>query len=107
MGRICVRARVFSLRALLLHTYKYQAEPHERLFLAFFRYRRDAMWCLNQVNQRINPTLDLVWPPLASRPTTEFRVLNLRNLVYIPVTPRFTDPTILRTMLSLYLQDED
>ena len=107
MSRICVRARVFSLRSLLLHTYKYQAEPHEILFQAFFRYPRDAMWCLNMVKRRINTELDIVWPPLTSQPTTEFRVINLRNLVYIPITPRFTDPTILRTILSLYLPNED
>ena len=102
-----MRARVFSLRSLLLYTYKYQANPHEVLFQAFFGYPRDAIWCLNQVKQQIDPTLDMIWPPLAYRPTTEFRVINLRNLVYIPVTPRFTDPMILRTILSLYLHDED
>ena len=105
IGRICIRARplqVFSLRSLLLYCYKHQANRHIRagtvqLFDAFFQRRRDAIWCRKQVRRTMDCTNCTLWPPLTSRPPdTDFLVINVRNIAYIPVIPFFTDPSVLR-----------
>jgi hypothetical protein len=104
---------VYSLRSVIVHFYQCQLlSETDQVFEAFFKLGHDAKWCRRQVwsqlrgtNQQHDDTTYILWPPLSQQPTTTtppIRVINIRNLVFVPLAPRFMDQYTLRQCLDLY-----
>lgn len=99
---------VYSLRSLLVRFYHCQLTEstttiHE-LFDAFFTFIHDARWCRRQVSCLRGgiPVEYVMWPPLSSKPSTALDVINVRNLLFVPLVPRFMDQQMIRHCFSLY-----
>jgi hypothetical protein len=110
ISRICKTLdipHVYTLRSLMLHFYQCQmttTDDSVKVFDAFFKIGRDAKWCRRQVIcRRCKSTVNyILWPPLALKPITTLRVINIRNIVFVPVSPPFMDQHTLRQFLGLY-----
>jgi hypothetical protein len=105
--RVCTSLalpHIYTLRSLMVHFYQLQMDNNSiKVFDAFFKLGRDAMWCRRQVQCHSQYVDDhILWPPLATKPTTTILVINIRNLVFVPLSPPFMDQHTLRQFLELY-----
>ena len=103
-SRIYARVRTHSLRAFLAHFYTTQISGDtQAVFEACFVLQRDARWCRRRVRCLIPDVHQVLWPPMTARPDTDdFPVIQVAPCVYVPVVPRFMDPTTLRRCLAMY-----
>jgi hypothetical protein len=105
--RVCTSLalpHVYTLRSLLMHFYQRQmSNDATKVFDAFFKFGRDAKWCQRQVQCNCQYVVDhILWPPLTTKPATTILVVNIRNMVFIPLSHPFMDQRTLRQFLELY-----